>query len=91
MEGTECSNVGVAINFNPEREMIRVVLTMHDGEGETVGWVMLPSNKAAEIGAALMNRSMEVGAMEYELAATPMDDRPAKLTNLIERMQSPLN
>ena len=48
MEGTECSNVGVAINFNPEREMIRVVLTMHDGEGETVGWVMLPSNKAAE-------------------------------------------
>ena len=91
MEGIECSNVGVAIRFLPDDGEIRVVLTMHDDDGEPFGWVLLPSHNAAEIGAALMNRALEVRAMELEVESTPMDDRPAKFTSIIDRMQSPTN
>lgn len=91
MDGIECPNVGVAINFNADTLGINIVLTMHDEDGGTVGWVLLPSAKAAEVGAALMNRALEVRAMECEIEATPMDDRPAKFEAVLDRVQSPTN
>jgi hypothetical protein len=91
MDGIECPHVGVAINFNPDTLAVNVVMTMHDEDGLTLGWVRLPSGNAAEIGAALMNRALEVRAMEVELEDTPLDDRPVVFNTLLDRMQSPTN
>ena len=88
-----CKGVGVGITLNPESGDVGVMLSLHDEEADddARGFIILTPERAVEIGLGMLSRAADVHKMVEEIMSTPMDDRPAKIASIVERMHGPAN
>lgn len=88
-----CRGVGVGITLNPEDGAAGVMLSLHDEEGDddAESFILLTPERAVEISMALMARASEVHKLLEEIQGTPMDDRPAAIARVVDRLHGPTN
>jgi hypothetical protein len=88
-----CKGVGVGLTVNPEDGQVGVMLSLHDEEtdDDARGFIVLPVERALEIATSIMARAAEGHQLWNEIMATPMDDRPAAVARIVERMHGPAN
>jgi hypothetical protein len=88
-----CKGVGIGTTLNPESGEVGVMLSLHDEDGDdhARGWIVLEPQRAVEISMALMARASEAHRMLEEIMNTPMDDRPAKVAQIVARLHGPIN
>lgn len=88
-----CKGVGIGTTLNPENGDVGVMLSLHDEDGDdhARGFIVLEPQRAVEIAIALMARAAEAQKMLEEIMSTPMDDRPAKVAQVVARMHGPTN
>lgn len=88
-----CKGVGVGLTVNPEDGQVGVMLSLHDEEDDkdARGFIVLPVDRAAEIAAGMMMRASEGRQLQAEIENTPMDDRPAAVQRIVDRMHGPIN
>ena len=88
-----CKGVGVGLTLDPGDGEVGVILSLHDEEDETdaVGMIVLPPDRAAEVGLGLLARASEGQNIINELLATPPDDREETIAKIIQRLHGSLN
>ena len=88
-----CKGVGVGLTVNPEDGQIGVMLSLHDEEhdDDARGFIVLPIDRAIEIATGMMQRAAEGHQLRTEIMDTPMDDRPAAIKRIVERLHGPVN
>lgn len=89
-----CRGVGVGLTLDPKGGEVGIILSLHDEEEETddaTGFIVLPPERAAEIGLSLLARASEGQHLIVEIMSTPMDDRDATIARIVERLHGTLN
>ena len=89
-----CKGVGVGITLNPESGQAGVMLSLHDEEGNDdnpESFIILTAERAVEVAMGLMARGSEVHKMVEEIMNTPMDDRPAAIARVVDRLHGSAN
>lgn len=88
-----CKGVGVGITLNPEDGRVGVILSLHDedGDDDPRSFIVLEIERAVEIASGLMVRAAEANKLANEIMETPMDDRPAAITRIMDRLHGPAN
>ena len=90
-----CRGVGVGLTLDPDSGEVGVILSLHDEEDgnddPTGGFIVLPPERAVEIGMGLLARASESQALIDEISATPLDDRSATVAKIVGRLHGGLN
>jgi hypothetical protein len=90
-----CRGVGVGLTLDPDEGVVGVILSLHDEEdgddAATGGFIVLPPERAVEIGMGLLARAAEGQELINEIASTPMDDRSAVIAKIVGRLHGNLN
>ena len=91
--GMFCKGVGVGLTISPESYEAGVILSLHIEEGaeDPEAFIVLPANKAADIAASMLARAHEAMALEAEVNAVPLDDRPEAMQKVLDRIHGHLN
>ena len=84
------NNVSVSLRMGEFDGDVKVILGIHDDDEETA-FIAIPWQIAAQVSVALAARAVEGQALEAEIQAIPMDDRPEKLPHIWDRLNSQAN
>lgn len=89
-----CRGVGVGLTLDPDDGQVGVILSLHDEEDDddaNGGFIVLPPERAVEVGMGLLARAAEGQELVNEITATPPDDRGAVIAKIVERLHGTLN
>jgi hypothetical protein len=88
-----CKGVGLGLTLDPETGEVVVVLSLHDGDAmsDDASIIVLTPQRAAEVAMSLLARASTGQEMINEIEGTPMDDRPAAIARIVERLHSEKN
>jgi hypothetical protein len=90
---TECESIGVAVNIHETSGDVRVLIALHETEGneEATAWALIPPEAAVNIAMALIARAGEAANLRTEIAGTEGQQKAAKIRSIFRRLHSPLN
>lgn len=88
-----CRGVGVGLTLNPDDGEVGIILSLHDEEetDDATGFIVLPPERAAEIGLSMLARASEGQGILVEIMSAPPDDRKEVIARIVERLHGSLN
>jgi len=88
-----CKGVGIGLKLDPTDGEVVVVLSLHDDEDadDAAGIILLTPERAAQLSMSMMVQATTAQNITEEVMSTPMDDRPAKVAEIVERLNRGMN